>query len=118
MTTVLIVIAAVIVVAIVVLAVFTMQRRRHLKEQFGPEYDRLVDSTGGRRAAESELRERERRHESLDVRPLDPATRDRYVVAWVRVAGAVRRRPAFRGLRCRPAPHGRDDRPWLPGRRR
>jgi len=85
MTTVLIVIAAVIVVAIVVLAVFTMQRRRHLKEQFGPEYDRLVDSTGGRRAAESELRERERRHDSLDVRPLDPATRDRYVVAWVRV---------------------------------
>jgi len=85
MTTVLIVIAAVIVVAIVVLAVFTMQRRRHLKEQFGPEYDRLVDSTGRRRAAESELRERERRHDSLDVRPLDPATRDRYVVAWVHV---------------------------------
>lgn len=85
MTTVLIVIAAVIVVAILVLAVFTMQRRRHLKEQFGPEYDRLVDSAGGRRVAESELRERERRHDSLDIRPLDPATRDKYMVAWVRV---------------------------------
>jgi FtsZ-interacting cell division protein ZipA len=85
MTTVLIVIAAVILVAIVVLAVFTMQRRRHLKEQFGPEYDRLVDSAGGRRVAESELRERERRHDSLDIRPLDPAARDKYVVAWVRV---------------------------------
>src|SRR5262245_44533035 len=84
MTTVLIVIAAVILVDIVVLAVLTLQRRRHLKEQFGPEYDRLVDSSGDRRAAESELRERERRHDSLDIRPLDPATRDRYVAAWVR----------------------------------
>jgi hypothetical protein len=62
-----------------------MQRRRHLKEQFGPEYDRLVDSTGGRRAAESELRERERRHDSLDIRPLDPAARDKYAAEWVRV---------------------------------
>jgi hypothetical protein len=85
MTTVLIVIAAVIVVAVVVLAVLTLQRRRHLKEQFGPEYDRVVDSTGGRRAAESELRERARRHDSLDIRPLDPAARDRYLRAWTHV---------------------------------
>jgi hypothetical protein len=85
MTTVLIVIAVVIVVAILVLVALTMQRRRHLKEQFGPEYDRLVDSEGGRRAAESELRERERRHHSLELRPLDPTTRDRYVAQWARV---------------------------------
>jgi len=85
MTTVLIVIAVVIVVAILMLVALTMQRRRHLKEQFGPEYDRLVDSEGGRRAAESELRERERRHDSLELRPLDLTTRDRYVAQWARV---------------------------------
>ena len=85
MTTALIVVAVVIVVAILVVAVLTMQRRRHLKEQFGPEYDRLVDAEGGRRAAEAELRERERRHDSLEIRPLDPTTRDRYVIQWARV---------------------------------
>jgi len=85
MTTVLIVIAALIVVAMVVLAGLSLQRRRRLKEQFGPEYDRLVDSAGGRRTAESELRERERRHDSLDIHALDPAARDRYLGEWTHV---------------------------------
>jgi hypothetical protein len=28
------------------------------------------------------LRERERRHTELDLRPLDPSSRQRYVAAW------------------------------------
>jgi hypothetical protein len=84
-TIVLIVVAVVVVVAVLVLATMAALRRRHLKEQFGPEYDRLVESEGGRRAAESELRERERRHDSLDLQPLDPAARDSYAAQWARV---------------------------------
>ncbi len=78
----LIVVAAVIVIGALLFAVVMMQRRRHLKEQFGPEYDRLVESEQSRRAAEAELRERERRHEELDIQPLDPAARDRYAEEW------------------------------------
>lgn len=57
-------------------------RRRALRERFGPEYDRVVESTEDRRAAERELRERERRHAELELRPLDPASRDRYSTSW------------------------------------
>jgi hypothetical protein len=61
------------------------RRRRHLREQFGPEYDRLVESEQGRRAAEAELRERERRHDELEIRPLDPAARESYASEWARI---------------------------------
>jgi len=77
----------VIVVAAIMLlaAVWAGMRNRRsgqLKEGFGPEYDRTVDEAGSRRKAESELAERQKRHEELDVRPLSPAARDRYLDQW------------------------------------
>lgn len=80
-----IVIAAVVVVAVilvVVAAVSGRRRRSHLKERFGPEYDRTVDSTDHRRQAERDLREREQRHDQLELRPLAPAARERYEQRW------------------------------------
>ena len=53
-----------------------------MKERFGREYDRTVDEAGGRRPAERELREREKRHDELDIRPLSAEARDRYVQRW------------------------------------
>src|SRR5690242_7693317 len=77
---------AVILIALVVIvvAVVVAQRRRseHLRERFGPEYDRAVQTTGDRRHAESELSRRERRREKLDIRPLSDTQRDRYVSEW------------------------------------
>lgn len=77
---------AVILIALVVIviAVVAAQRRRseHLRERFGPEYDRTVQSTGDRRHAEAELRDRERRREKLDIHPLSDTQRDRYVSDW------------------------------------
>jgi hypothetical protein len=74
------------VAAIVILGVLwaaTRSRRtRTLREGFGPEYDRTVEETGGRRDAERELRERQERREQLDIRPLSAAARDRYVERW------------------------------------
>jgi FtsZ-interacting cell division protein ZipA len=79
-------IAIAVVAALVVLAVVwaaTRTRRTHsLQERFGSEYDRTVEHAGDRREAERELRERERRHEKLDLRPLAPEARDRYVQEW------------------------------------
>jgi len=76
----------VIVAAAVVLAVVwaaTRTRRTHeLKERFGPEYGRVAADAPTKRAAESELREREQHRRELDIRPLDPARRDRYRREW------------------------------------
>ena len=79
-----IVVAAVAVV--VVLAVFwsatRAKRSRELKDTFGREYHRTVEQAGGRREAERELRDRRKRHDELDIRPLSRESRDRYVRQW------------------------------------
>jgi FtsZ-interacting cell division protein ZipA len=75
-----------VVVAVVVLgAVWRASRRRRthsLKDAFGREYDRTVEHTGDQREAERELRERQKRHDELDIRPLSPEARDGYVRRW------------------------------------
>lgn len=74
--------AIVIVVALIVWAVARKRRTDELRERFGPEYDRALNHEGGRREAESDLREREKRHEALDIQPLNPDTADRYRLEW------------------------------------
>jgi len=79
-----IVIAAAVVV-LVLLAIWMAARQRRssqLREGFGPEYDRTIDDMGSRRKAESELQDREKRREELDIRPLAPGTRDRFAGRW------------------------------------
>ena len=59
------------------------RRRSHiLEEGFGPEYDRTVRSRREPGAAEAELRERQRRREELELRPLAPIARQGYQDAW------------------------------------
>jgi hypothetical protein len=60
------------------------RRRRALQEAFGPEYERTVADAPTRREAESELVERRKRREQLDVKPLGGATRQRYADDWHR----------------------------------
>jgi hypothetical protein len=80
-----------VVAAIVLLAVFLgamrARRSRSLQDRFGNEYDRTVEQAGGKRDAERELREREKRHDALDLRPLSPEQRDRYVQEWQTTQG-------------------------------
>ena len=75
---------AVVLVAIAAQAYARSRRRSGLQEQFGPEYDRTVGSTGSRRKAERDLTERERMHESLDIRPLSEDARTRLTDDWHR----------------------------------
>jgi FtsZ-interacting cell division protein ZipA len=78
-------VAILIVIALlVVLALFAgrQRRSRNLQQRFGPEYDRTVAETGDRKEAETRLQERTERRQRLDIVPLDPADRDRYVEAW------------------------------------
>ena len=73
-----IVIAIVVVAAIAVVGYRLAQQKRteRLREQYGPEYDRALDQADSQRAAESELRDRSKRHERLELRSLDSSERE------------------------------------------
>lgn len=75
------VIVAIVVLGVVLSALRT-RRSRSLQDQFGREYDRAVDKAGGRREAERELAERQKRHDELELRPLSQDARERYVQQW------------------------------------
>ena len=76
-------IVVVIVVVIALVAIVAMEmRRRRLRQQFGPEYDRLVTELGSRRKAEAELSARQRRIAKLDIRPLTREENARYLGEW------------------------------------
>lgn len=74
----------VVIVLLALLAFFAgrQRRSRKLQDTFGPEYERTVEQAGDRRAAETELRERTERRAELDIVPLEPEARARYVEAW------------------------------------
>jgi hypothetical protein len=76
-----IVVIIVVVIAALAVGAFEMRRRR-LRTQFGPEYDRLVSETGNRRKAEAELADRQRRVAKLDIRPLTSEENARYQGEW------------------------------------
>jgi hypothetical protein len=78
---------AVIVVAGIAAWLFLRKRRsERLRTQFGgSEYDRAVKEDGNRRHAEAGLKERTERVESLNIRPLAPSDRARFVESWRRV---------------------------------
>jgi hypothetical protein len=75
-----------VIVAIVILGVvfsaLRTRRSRSLQDQFGREYDRTVDKAGGRREAERELAERQKRHDELELKPLSQDARERYLQQW------------------------------------
>ncbi|MGW2785097.1 hypothetical protein ACWC3X_28190 [Streptomyces populi] len=87
------VIVLIVVVIALAVAAASFMRRRRLRERFGPEYDRTVEQTDDRHAAERELRERHRRHDALDIRPLSDVARDRYTREWTAVQNEFVDRP-------------------------
>jgi predicted nucleic acid-binding protein len=78
------------VVVVIAVALFAADRRRsqQLEEKFGPEYGRAVRERGDRRAAESELREREQVRDRLEITPLSDRQRERYGREWEEVQSA------------------------------
>ena len=78
------IVIAIVAIAVIVSLVASARKRRTtvLREQFGPEYDRMVELADDMRKAEGELTARQDRRAGLDIRPLTPSSRDRYVDAW------------------------------------
>lgn len=82
------VVVVLIVVAVIAAAAAAAKRKRRtaaLQGTFGSEYDRTIEQTGGRKDAERELADRKAKHEELDIRPLSPASRERYTQSWAAV---------------------------------
>ncbi len=80
-----IVIVAVVAGLVVIVAaaiVASVQNQRRLRRRFGPEYDRLVEEHGSKRAAAGELARRKERAEKLDIRPLSEEKRRHYSAQW------------------------------------
>jgi hypothetical protein len=78
------VIIAIVVVAIIAVVAVGARKRRTamLRNRFGPEYDRVVESRDDRRAGEADLRAREKQRAQFDVEPLPEATRLRFADEW------------------------------------
>jgi len=77
---------AIIVVVAAVLGIgwslYVQRRRQHLRDHFGPEYDRAVTEIGNQREAEAELAQRENRVRNLNIRPLNPPEGDTFRARW------------------------------------
>ncbi len=78
------IIVVILIVAALLVGLSVVNRRRRLRDRFGPEYDRAVNEHG-RREAEAELTERERRVRQLDIKPLSPTARAQYASEWTAV---------------------------------
>jgi FtsZ-interacting cell division protein ZipA len=82
---VLIIVAAVVVLVVAVWRGLAARRSKSLRDRFGPEYDRTLETSESKRDAESELSARADRRSELEIRPLRTAARERYVAEWSRV---------------------------------
>src|SRR5215207_861757 len=89
-TLLIVVLVAVAMVAVLLVAFFAYRRRRQRSQQerarqeYGPEYERLVEERGSEREAERELRERRERVEG-EVHPLSEESLRGYEERWQRV---------------------------------
>lgn len=61
------------------------QRSERLHDHFGPEYDHTVQALGDEKRAQTELEERQKHVESLDIHPLSVEERERYLADWTAV---------------------------------
>lgn len=75
-------VGAAVVIAALASTSWKARRTKTLQERFGPEYDRVSEEADSRRDAEAELLERTKRREELEIRPLDPDARERYLIRW------------------------------------
>ena len=83
LTITIIVVVAVVIIGVILGLVFSRRNRsERLHKQFGPEYDRTVQTMGDKKKAQTELNERQKHVDALDIRPLSVSERDRYLAEW------------------------------------
>jgi hypothetical protein len=84
-----VVVAIIVVLAVILIAAIVIARRRnrsaHLKQHFGPEYERELQQRGDPAKAEAALAEREARVHKLTIRDLPATERAAYADEWAAV---------------------------------
>ena len=83
-TTVVVIVVILVLIALLGAAGISARRRR-LRHQFGPEYDRVASEQNSKIKADAELTERQRRVRKLAIRPLPEEARIRYADRWVAI---------------------------------
>jgi uncharacterized protein YneF (UPF0154 family) len=85
------IVIVIVVIAVVAIAGGLMIARKkqseRLRERFGPEYDRAMENADSQREAESELKERTKRHKKLELRALGADERADFERRWKDVQG-------------------------------
>ncbi len=83
-TTMIITVVLVLVIVGGILGLVFARRRRseRFHDQLGPEYDLAVQAMGGEKKAQTELEERRKHIEALDIRPLSASERERCLADW------------------------------------
>jgi hypothetical protein len=61
------------------------KRSERYHDQFGPDYDRTVKTMGNEKKAQTEMDERQKHVETLNIRPLSVSERERYLADWAAV---------------------------------
>ena len=84
-TLIIVTVAVVLIIAVATFLIIRSRERKHLKQQFGSEYDRAVVEHGDARRAEVILLEREKRVKQFALRPLSPSDRQRYAEDWAAI---------------------------------
>ena len=73
--------AAVVVLALITWGMLSKRRSDRLKDRYGDEYERVL-TTDGRKQGEAKLREREKKVENLNIRPLTAVEAQRFAGLW------------------------------------
>jgi hypothetical protein len=77
-----VIVAVAVILALIVVWLWLRSRSERLRKRFGPEYSRAIAETGNRWKAESALHGREKRVESLHIRPLSSEERAQFQDSW------------------------------------
>jgi hypothetical protein len=75
-------VALIVVVAIFAVTMSNRRREKHLQDTFGTEYDQTYASAVDRKAARQDLKAREKRVSSYELRELEPEQRRMFVTEW------------------------------------
>jgi hypothetical protein len=81
-----IVVAVLVVLGLILGPIFSRRKRsQRYHDKFGAEYDRTVETAGNEKKAQTELKERQKHVETLNIHPLSLDQREHYLANWTAI---------------------------------
>jgi FtsZ-interacting cell division protein ZipA len=80
------VVLVLVIVGVILGAIFSSRKRsQRFHDKFGPEYDRTVKTMGNQKKAQTEMDDRQKHVDTLNIRPLFIGERERYQAEWTAI---------------------------------